>query len=331
MSTTPNIFLYYVPPPEVNRWIPGDRWVRPLVRRVVRGRPAPSGIDKTYLNIAAGLRELGVNFRFNRPWHEIRRHDRVGVFGRDRPCLAGYDRPNRLVAGVALMTHPSEWPTLCQEYPVAFYTQQGDWATAIYRPYFGDDVCVTCPVGIETEIWKPTPSQVPTTDFLLYNKIRWDYPMREQTLLQPIREHLQKRGLTFEEIRYGAYKPEDYAAAMRRCRSLLFICEHESQGFAYQEAMSAGMPVLAWDPGEWLDPRRFEWGTPQVPASSVPFFDARCGERFLDFAAFPSALGVFAENLGQGKYAPRDYILDHLTLKQCATRYLGFLHRAAEE
>jgi hypothetical protein len=328
MSARSEIFLYYVPPPEVDRWVPGDRWVRPIVRRIVRGQPAPSGIDKTYLNIAAGLQELGVEFRFNRPWRDIKPGDRVGVFGRDRHCLAGYDRPNRMVAGVALMTHPSEWPTLCQEYPIAYYTQQGDWATEIYRPFFGD-VCVTCPVGIETERWRPDLQHAPTTDFLLYNKIRWDHETRASTLLEPIRQHLQRTGVTFEEIRYGSYRPNEYAAALRRCRSLLFLCEHESQGFAYQEAMSAGLPVLAWDPGEWLDPRRFEWGTPHVPASSVPFFDHRCGERFVDFAAFPATLGVFLERLRAGKYAPRDYILEHLTLQRCAKRYLALLNDAA--
>ena len=99
----PEIFLYYKTPPETDRWVPGDRFVRPLVRRIVRGPRVPSGIDKVFLNLAAGLRKLGVPFRVNRPWREIRGGDRVGVIGRDRACLAGYDRPNRIVAGVALM------------------------------------------------------------------------------------------------------------------------------------------------------------------------------------------------------------------------------------
>jgi hypothetical protein len=331
MSSAPANFIYYRLPPETDRWVPGDRWVRPIIRRLVRGPRVPSGIDLVFLNLVAGLRQLRVPFRVNRPWREIRPGDRVGVMGRGRHCLTGYDRPNRLVAGVALMTHPSEWPTLCEDYPVATYLQHCEWAAAIYRPYYGAERCATWAVGIDTVAWRPGVTEEATTDFLLYDKIRWDYERRGPELLAPIRELLRSRGLSFEEIRYGSYRREQYATALRRCRSLLFLCEHESQGLAYQEAMAAGLPVLAWDPGEWLDPRRFEWGTPHVPATSVPYFDQRCGERFRDFAAFPEVLGRFMENLRSGRYAPRDYVLEHLTLERCARHYIQLLNDAAED
>lgn len=330
MSATPRVFLYYRTPPEVDRWVPGDRWVRPLVRRLVRGPKIPSGIDKVFLNLAAGLRELRTPLRVNRPWAEIRPGDRVGVIGRGRCSLAGYDRPNPLVAGVALMTHPSEWPTLCEDYPVARYVQHCEWAIALYRPYFGAHRCAIWPVGIDTAAWQPAPAAERRTDFLLYDKIHWDHDRYERDLLGPLREELRTRGLTFEVIRYGRYRPADYAAALKRCRALLFVSPHESQGLAYQEAMSAGLPVLAWDSGEWLDPARFTWGTPHVPATSVPYFDARCGERFRDASAFPAALGLFLERLRGGRYAPRDYMLENLTLARCARRYLDLLEGVAD-
>lgn len=323
--------LIYRLPPETDRWVPGDRWVRPLVRRLVRGPRIPSGLDKVFLNLAAGLRQLGVPFRVNRPWAEIQPGDRVGVLGRDRACLAGYDRPNPIVAGVALMTHPSEWPTLCDEYPVRRYVQHCEWAIALYRPYFGAARCAIWPVGINTDAWQPARDTAPVTDFLLYDKVRWEHDRYEQQLLAPIRAELRQRGLTFEEIRYGHYRPEEYAAALSRCRALLFICEHESQGLAYQEAMSAGLPVLAWDPGEWLDPARFAWGTPHVPATSVPYFDARCGERFRDVRGFAEALDRFQENQHAGRYAPREYVLEHLTLRHGARRYLELLDAVTAE
>ncbi len=322
------IHLIYKTKPETDRWIPGDRWVRPLVRRLVRGPRVPSGIDKVFLNLAAGLREIDEDFQVNTPWKKIRPEDLIGVIGRDRDCLAGYNLPNPIVAGVALMTHPTEWPTLCQDYPVATYVQHCEWALALYRPYFGADHCAVWPVGIETDAWQPVPVSAKTTDFLLYNKVRWEHARYEKDLLGPIRDRLRAQGLTFEEIRYGHYKPEQYAAALARCRALLFVCEHESQGIAYQEAMSANVPVLAWDPGEWLDPERFKWSTPHVPATSVPYFDARCGERFCDAATFPAALGLFLERLRMGVYAPREYILENLTLALSARRYLALLAKA---
>jgi hypothetical protein len=322
------IQIIYKYPPETDRWLPGDRWVRPIVRRLVRGPRVPSGIDKVFLNLTAGLRELGVPFRVNSRWRDIRPDDHVGVLGRGRAGLAGYDLPNPIVAGVALMTHPSEWPTLCEDYPVARYVQHCEWAIDLYRPYYGAGRCAIWPVGIDTAAWSPAPASAKITDFLLYDKVRWEHDRYDRELITPVRASLRDAGCTFEEIRYGSYRPEDYAAALRRCRALLFLCEHESQGIAYQEAMSAGLPVLAWDPGEWLDPARFAWGTPHVPATSVPYFDARCGELFRDFAALSRTLPLFLERLRSGAYAPRDYLLENLTLAICARRYTALLEAA---
>src|SRR5689334_12938444 len=117
------ICLYYRREPERNRWVPGDRFVRPLVRRIIRGRPRPGGIDKVFINLCLGLDRLGQHYEVNLPFEQLRDDDRVGVLGVGRYSLVGYDRPNPIVAGIGLMTHPSEWPSLLADYPVAFYLQ----------------------------------------------------------------------------------------------------------------------------------------------------------------------------------------------------------------
>lgn len=101
---------------------------------------------------------------------------------------------------------------------------------------------------------------------------------------------------------------------------MLFLCEHETQGLAYQQAMSAGLPVLAWNPGQWLDPWRYRYGETFVPATSVPFFDERCGRTFCGVPDFKDELDQFMDELRSGRYAPREYVLKHLTLSQCAQR-----------
>src|SRR5215510_7468067 len=267
--------LYYKSEPERDRWVKGDRLIRPLARRVFRGAPMSGGVDKVFTNLRLGLDELGVQYEVNLPFDELCADDRVGVLGRGRTCLDVYDQPNAIVAGVGLMTHPSEWPTLCDEYPVAKYLQHSAWSNSIYQSYFGDR-CEIWATGIETEVWKPN-GMAKSTDFLLYDKIHWERERLTRELLDPIRQALRSRGLSFEEIRYGSYRPESYRAALARCRAMIFLCEHESQGLAYQECLSSGVPILAWDQGQWLDPDRFKWGTPDVPATSVPYWDGRCG------------------------------------------------------
>jgi glycosyltransferase involved in cell wall biosynthesis len=111
---------------------------------------------------------------------------------------------------------------------------------------------------------------------------------------------------------------------------MLFLCENETQGIAYNEAMSMGLPILAWNPGRWLDPNRHAHGRSDCPASSVPYWDQRCGEQFAQAGEFADALDLFVERLRGGRYAPRDYMLENLTLDRCARKYIAFLAEANE-
>lgn len=313
--------LYYRQEPESDRWIPGDRFIRPAIRRVIRGAPRAGGVDKVFMNLCLGLDKLGVHYEVNLPFNKLRGDDGVGVLGRGRHCLKGYDRNNPIVAGVALMTHPSEWPTLCEDYPVARYLQHCEWASNVYKPYFGDR-CAIWPVGIDTEKWAQPRKDHKSVDFLIYDKVRWERDRVEIELIQRIRDELKRRELSFEEIRYGSYTEEDFFGALHRCRSMIFLCAHESQGLAYQECLSCDVPILAWDPGRCLDPERFKWGQLEIPATSVPYFDERCGMKFRHACEFADRLDEFLHKLENAQLRPRDYILENLTLEQCAESYL---------
>lgn len=279
------------------------------------------------INLCLGLDRIGVPYRVNMPYRKVRPDDWVGVLGRGRTALAGYDLPNPIVAGIGLMTHPSEWPTLFDDYPVAFYLQHSEWARDVYVPAYGADRLRLWPVGIDTEQYRPSGAE-PAHDVLLYNKTMWEAEAREVELVEPIRADLAACGLSVVEFRYGSYEQEDYQAALRSCRAMVFLCEHESQGIAYQEALSSGVPILAWDQGQWLDPNRFGWGAPTIPATSVPFWDDRCGMTFRDATGFAEALGPFWEGIEQGTFAPRDYILDTLTLERSAAAFVDLLREA---
>lgn len=316
------ICLYYRVEPERDRWIPGDRFVRPLVRRIVRGKRRLGGVEKVFTNLCLGLDRLRVPYEVNLPFHKLQEGDRVGVLGRGRFSLVGYDRPNPIVAGIGLMTHPSEWPSLCEEYPVIKYLQHSEWATSVYRPYFGEK-CATWPVGIDTEKWQPT-NTPKEFDFLIYDKIYWARAERERELLKPIEERLSRRGLKVTRIRYGDYQPRQLLNILQRSRAMLFLSSHESQGLACQECLATNVPVLAWDQGFCLDPNRVQWGAPVIPASSVPYFDSRCGEKFKDLDEFDCKLDLFLDCLRTDGFRPRDYILENLRLEKCSADFLKF-------
>jgi hypothetical protein len=318
------ICLYYRKAPEPDRWIPGDHAVRAVVRRVVRGKPRMGGVDKVFYNLRLGLDQLGVEYLVNLPFKELRKDDRVGVLGRGRYSLQGYDRANPIVAGIGLMTHPSEWPTLCEDYPVTRYLQHSQWANDVYRPYFGDR-CGVWPVGIDTDSWAPAPAQDKDIDLLIYDKVMWNHDIATPPLDAIIRNFALRQKLVVAKVTYGQYAEQDYRSILSRSKAMIFLCEHESQGLAYQECMASGVPVLAWDQGHYLDPHRLSRGQPEISATSVPYFDERCGERFLGTDDFGEKLSIFIDRIDASAYRPRDFVLENLTLKGCAAQFLSFL------
>jgi glycosyltransferase involved in cell wall biosynthesis len=318
------INLYFRFPPQGYKIFPGDRYLLNLLRKL-SGKKKVSGVERVFINLCKSFDDLNVNYTVNKPFKSIKPDEPVVVLGVGRYSLKGYDQPNPIIAGIGLMTHPNEWPELFKEYPVAKYLQHSDWTNNIYARHFGKDRCATWPAGIDITKWEPvnTPK---TIDFLVYKKIMWDKQVTEDALYQPILNKLTQAGLTYREIVYGQYKEADYLQLLQQCRAMIFLCEHESQGFACCEAMAMNVPVLAWDQGYWLDPNRFNWGETDVPASSVPFFDDSCGAKFKDFNEFEIQFPLFWMGVKYNGFAPRYFIKVSLTLKRSGERMLEIIN-----
>jgi hypothetical protein len=318
------INLYYRTKPTGYKFIPGDRPLVRFFRRLIFCKKV-SGVEKVFINLCKGFDELKIKYTVNLSFNKIKPDEPVVVLGYGRYALQGYTEPNRIIAGIGLMTHPGEWPDLFTAYPVAKYMQHSKWTNALYAQFYGKEQCAQWPAGIDTEKWKPPDTPNKKLDVLIYNKIMWD---REQTSIDlklPIIKKLEELGLSHKEIVYGRYTEAEYHTLLQDCRAVIFLCEHESQGFACCEAMAMDVPVLAWDQGYWLDPNRFAWGTPIVKATSVPFFDERCGMTFTNANDFNKKINVFWHQILNSGYQPRTYIVQNLTLQLSAQRMLALI------
>ena len=274
-----------------------------------------------FLNLAEGLDRLGVPYRVNDFRHAQSHPEELACIIGKPHVLLERNWKNPVLFGASVFSHPIDCPDLFERYPVRRILVPGEWARQMWEPFYGDRVRAW-PVGIDTDAWAPT-SQEKTVDVLLYDKVLWDRDSKLHTLIEPIREALRRWGHTFEEIQYGRYAPADLKAALRRCRSAVFLCEHETQGIAYQEMLASGVPLFAWDrSGPWLDPSYFPDRVRFEPVSSVPYWDTRCGERFEDASDFESRFPAFWDGVEANSFAPRDFILDNLTLEACAQQYL---------
>jgi hypothetical protein len=323
------VLLFYAGPSETDRWVKGDRYLKPLVRpvyRAVTGRQKVSGFQVAFEGVVRALRRRGLDVRVN-DRALARRHPEhpVGVAGYPQ-ILDGWRLPNPAVLGPGLLDHPSLAPRLMDDPRFRSYIVPCGWMDEMFRPYYGGKVVLWFS-GLDTSEWRDTREQEKTTDVLVYDKIRWDRDRLVPELLDPALAAMERRGLKVEVLRYRFHDHAAYHAALGRSRGMLFLCEHETQGLAYQEAMASNVPILAWDNGFWLDPNRPRWEEHPVPASSVPYFAPECGEKFRDMGDFEPALDRFVAGLD--RYTPRDYVTRELSLERSADLYMRHYRAAA--
>jgi glycosyltransferase involved in cell wall biosynthesis len=315
--------------PDPDRWFKYDRYPRKIIRRIIRGKERPGGVMTAAINLMKGFDRLGISYRFN-DYQYIKKHPE------EIACIVGKDQlifdrkwKNPILFGTGTYSHPIECPDLFEKYPhVKFMVVFGEWMRKMFEPYYGNKVSA-CPVGIDTAAWLPN-NEPKTYDFLIYDKIRWNYNKELNELINPIKTILDKHGLTYQFITYGNYTHDELHAKIKASRSVIFLCEHETQGIAYQQILATNTPILAWDRGGyWQDPYYYPHQVKYQPVSSVPYWDERCGTKFTDAGDFEEKLISFTDKLPQ--LNPREYIVENLTLEKCAERYLAIYQQLEAE
>jgi hypothetical protein len=314
--------------PDPDRFLPFDRYPRRVLRRIVRGPDRPGGQQRVFINLCAGLRRLGQPYRVN-DYRYAQRHpdEPVGIVGKPF-VLDKLAWKNPIVFGASTFSHPVDDPNLMTRLPVRKMLVPGEWVRQMCAPYYGDAVAVW-PVGIDTDLWCPQPEVHKDVDVLVYDKIRWNKTELAATITDVAMSALERRGLNVHIIRYGHYEEDDFHRVLSRARAMLFLCEHETQGIAYQQALSSGVPIYAWDRGGvWADPAYYPDKVSFAPVTSVPYWDDRCGLRFAGIGQFLDEFELFWHAVERGAYHPRAYILEHLTLEQCAQQYIALFNAA---
>lgn len=316
--------------PDPDRWFKYDRYPRRIIRRIIRGKLRPGGVMMVATELLKGLDVLGIQYRFNDFKYADNHPDElVGIIG--KPQLL-YDRKwkNPIIFGAGIFSHPVDSPELFLKYPnVKKVLVPGEWMKIMFESYYGDKV-ISWPVGIDTQKWNLDKKVTPEFDILIYYKIRWDHKKYDFELLNPIIEHLNSCNLSFEILRYGKYNHNGLLEKLAQCKFVIFICEHETQGLAYQQILSTNRPILAWDRGGiWKDPNYFPALVKYEPVSSVPYWDDSCGEKFVSFFDFPSKLTLIISKLDI--YNPRKFIENNLSLEICTKKYVDIYNSVQDQ
>jgi hypothetical protein len=298
-----------------------DRYVKRLIRpayNFFKTSQKVSGFFVWYQLLVKALRQQGYDVRLN-DYALARRNPKypVGLVGYPH-LLDGWQLPNPAILGPSLFDHPNQAPDLLADDRYKYYIVTCQWMKDVFTQRYGSQ-CVMWHAGIDLNEWEDTRSDHKTVDVLIYDKVRWDRDLYEPNMIKPMVSHLDGLGLTHSTIRYGQYDHAAYKAALKRSKSMIFLCEHETQGMAYQEALASNVPILAWEQGFWLDPGRKKYSSEPILASSVPYFSPECGERFVGIDDFYDTFKRFWAHAG--RYEPREFVRRELSLQSSADIY----------
>lgn len=318
---------------EFDSLVPGDRHLKRLIRPIFnrfRKTQKVSGFLVWCRLLKRALEEQGYEVHLNNyalaqqnPTHP------VGLVGYPH-LLDDWSLPNPAVLGPALLDHPAQNPALMDDPRYQRYVVTCDWMYKQFAPVYGMRQTMKWYAGMDMEKWPDRRHEPKPLDVLIYDKIRWRRDYYEPEMLEPILAYLDRRGLSHEVIRYKHYDHETYRRQLGRARSMIFLCEHETQGMAYQEALSSNVPILAWDQGEWLDPNRSKYSSHPIPAASVPYFnDGETGERFVNMEDFAEQFELFWSRLDG--YEPRQYVARELSFRGSAEIYAQHYFALARE
>lgn len=272
-------------------------------------------------NLKAGLEEIGVEI--------LRQPGGADFFG----CLQNpgrlYDRiPHHALMGPNLFVVPSEAQYLVEKYQN--FIVPSDWVKTLYEsfPVMRHKTIQTWPVGIDTATWKPSPGPK-ECDYFVYQKHTPGDIGEEISFTLKDQHGLRSGGW----LNYGIYKETDLKELCDRCRFAVLVTDTESQGIAYMQILSSGLPCFVVDKRSWSYNGP---GAIQAAASSVPYFDKNtCGITVPSRGQIgmnesdEAELARFVKNVDKSVYSPREYILENHTLAQGATDYMRLIRKAA--
>jgi glycosyltransferase involved in cell wall biosynthesis len=206
------------------------------------------------------------------------------------------------------------------------YNTLSPWIKTLYLEFANDLVVpmVPLPFGVDINKFRPEcSSNDKKYDCIVYIK------RRSNAIVKYTIDQLNNKGLQYIVFKYGSYNETEYLDALRSSKFMITLDAHESQGFALEEAMSSGVPLLVMDAISMYDEMddgvhsTYQYLRPKnLYATSVPYWSDECGIRITDQNELAGAIDRMLT--GYKTYTPRDYIVRTLSDEVCMRRILDY-------
>jgi len=193
-----------------------------------------------------------------------------------------------------------------------------NWVKQIWKSY---EICdnlnlIDIPFAVDTEKFcEIKPIQHRNLVFIYYKS-------RHPEELQFIENLLKHNNILYRIFSYQQrYNESEYLEYLQNSKFGIWVDAHESQGFALEEALSCNVPLLVWN----IKSMNQEYGQhySDIPATTIPYWDERCGEYFYDMTDFQEKSRKFFNNLDT--YFPREYVLENLSSSVCEKRFIDMV------
>lgn len=196
------------------------------------------------------------------------------------------------------------------------YIQPSKWAVDIWKtfPICRDLKLQHLPFGVDTTKFSPNKNISDRYKIFIY------YKRRNPQDLSNLQIFLKKININFKIFDYvNKYSEEEYLNYLKDSKFGIWLTAHESQGFALQEALSCDVPLLVWN----VTSLNQEYGSnyPNLPATTLSYWDEKCGEYFTNSNDLYNTFNKFISNLHN--YKPREYILENLSIEKCSEKFIS--------
>jgi hypothetical protein len=200
----------------------------------------------------------------------------------------------------------------------SIYIQPSKWTVELWQsfPLCNNLNLVDIPFGIDTNKFNEI---IPISN---RNKVFIYYKRRNPAELYLIESFLRNQNIEYRIFDYiQKYDESEYLNYLQQSNFGIWLDAHESQGFALEEALSCNVPLLVWN----VESMNQEYGSQynDIPATTIPYWDNRCGEYFYKDVDFISTFQLFLSKLDS--YQPRQYVLENLSMEICEQRFINIL------
>lgn len=198
------------------------------------------------------------------------------------------------------------------------YIQPSNWARDEWK---NNSLCKnlrieSLPFGVDTiKFNEIIPYENRTKVFVYYKR-------RHPEELTQLMEFLKINNINVDIFSYTTkYNESDYIDCLQNSKFGIWLGSHESQGFALQEALACNVPLLVWNVKSMN--QEYNSNFSNISATSIPYWDKRCGESFEDISQMSEKFTIFINNLNL--YKPREFILENLTMEICEKKLMELI------